>query len=251
MKAHSIDEAASHLQTIIQDCTQRASCLGYFASLYRKMTLAVKKGIADQVFDDGPRMERLVVSFANRYLEAYTRYQASLKPTESWRTAFDASANKSLTIVQHLLLGINAHINLDLGISVAEISTKENIHLLRPDFQKINDTIAHEYNKLQGQLDRISWLIIFIAKIKPRTTDTLINFSITKARNTAWNNALILTNSNLELRNQVVTSTDKIVAHVANRIQSPGIIASFLFKWILKAEQKDVAANLRILNEID
>lgn len=250
MKAHTIDEAATYLQTIIQDCTRRASCLGYFASLYLKMTLAVKVGIGDQVFEDGFRMERLVVSFANRYLDAYTQYHVGQAPKASWKAAFDASTNVELTIVQHLLLGINAHINPDLGIAAAEISTKDNIHLLRPDFQKINDTIADEYNKLQGQLARISWLTILIAKIKPETTDTLINFSVTKARDTAWNNALILANSSMDLRNSVISSTDKIVARVANGIQSPGKIASFLFKWMLKSEQKDVAANLGLLDEI-
>ena len=44
--------------------------MGYFATLYRKVTIQVKKGIADNFFDDGPRMERLDVILANRYTQA-------------------------------------------------------------------------------------------------------------------------------------------------------------------------------------
>ena len=249
MKAQHIDEVIAYLDTVINQCVADASPLGYFAVLYRRMSIAVKIGINNGAFKDGARMERLVVTFANRYLDAYSAYVTSQQPTVSWQRAFDASNNEELTIIQHLLLGINAHINLDLGIAAAVISTPQNIHALHTDFLLINDTIAHVYNDIQLRLSKISLFMILIRKIRPDATNAVINFSITKARDTAWKNALILTNVDNGGRERVITSTDAIVAKVAHGIQSPGRVARFLFKWIRKAEQRDIARNLHVLNE--
>ncbi|MGH2645477.1 MAG: DUF5995 family protein, partial [Chitinophagaceae bacterium] len=117
MIANSIEEVISYLDKIIQSCKEKSSRMGYFASLYRAMTAGVQTGIAQGAFEDGPRMERLDVTFANRYLDAYTTYISGKQTTHSWMHAFVASEQTNLTVVQHLLLGINAHINLDLGIA--------------------------------------------------------------------------------------------------------------------------------------
>jgi hypothetical protein len=112
MQANTLDEVITRLHTIIQKCTQRSSRMGYFACVYRKITVAIKDTINKGVFEDGPRMEKLDVFFANRCLNAYEQYVAGQKPTASWQTAFDAAATEKLTVLQHLLLGItNPHHN--------------------------------------------------------------------------------------------------------------------------------------------
>ncbi|MEC5158526.1 hypothetical protein RCH13_002451 [Chryseobacterium sp. MP_3.2] len=40
-------------------------------------------------------------------------------------------------MMQHILLGINAHINLDLGVSVASIMPYRKINPLKNDFGKL------------------------------------------------------------------------------------------------------------------
>src|ERR1700749_2076572 len=121
MKANTIDEVISFLDTIIETCKQHQSRIGYFASLYKAMTIGVKVGIEQGAFENGPRMERLDVAFANRYLDAYTKFSGGQIATHAWMHAFKAAEQTNLSIVQHLLLGINAHINLDLGIAAAAI----------------------------------------------------------------------------------------------------------------------------------
>ncbi len=86
------------------------------------VTLEVKEGIQASFSDDGPRMERLDVEFADRYLDAFYAYRDGRPLTKSWQVTFEAAENKNLLILQHLLLGMNAHINLDLGIATAKIS---------------------------------------------------------------------------------------------------------------------------------
>ena len=70
IQATSIDGVITELDKIIEWSKLHQSRIGYFASLYRNMTLAVQQGITNKIFDNGERMEQLDVIFANRYIQA-------------------------------------------------------------------------------------------------------------------------------------------------------------------------------------
>lgn len=247
MEAKTLDDVIECLDRIIQACKQRSSRIGYFACLYRKMTIAIKVAIDRGAFEDAARMERLDVQFANRYLDAYTQYESGQPPTTSWQTAFDAAATEPLTVFQHLLLGINAHINLDLGIAAAKVSTPETIGQLAGDFNRVNDVIGTLFGEVQNSLAKISFPMYFIKKINPQKTGAILNFSISKARETAWANALLLSGIGETGEQQVINSTDKIVYTVAQGIKSPGKFAGLLLRWIRWTESKDVTKNIDFL----
>lgn len=247
MHAKTLEEVINHLDTIIRDCSQQSSRMGYFACLYRRMTVAIKESIDKGLFEDGKRMEKLDVFFANRYLEAYTQFTSGQRPTASWQTAFDAAGTDKLTVLQHLLLGINAHINLDLGIAAAKVSTPETIAQLAEDFNKVNEVIGTLFGAVQTSLAKIAFPVYFIKKINPEKTTAVLNFSISKARQTAWVNALLLSEIGEAGEQQVIITTDKIVYTVAQGIQSPGRIMSWLLKWIRWTESKDIAKNINCL----
>ena len=59
--AKNIDEVIAQLTDIIDISRQEPGRLGYFAALYRKVTINVKQGILNGRFEDGARMERLDV----------------------------------------------------------------------------------------------------------------------------------------------------------------------------------------------
>ena len=241
MQAKTINDVINRLDTIINDSIRAKSRLGYFACLYRKMTMAIRDAIAANAFEDNVRMEKLDVYFANRYLDAYDQYVSGQKPTLSWQTAFVAATSDRLTVLQHLLLGINAHINLDLGIAAAKISTPETIGQLYNDFNKVNDVIGTLFVAVQESLARIAFPMIFVKKINPEKTRAVLNFSIAKARQTAWGNALLLSEVGEVGEKQAIETTDKIVYTVAQGIQSPGWLMSALLKWIVWTESKDIA----------
>ena len=248
MKASSINEVIQYLDIIIRDCGQKSSRIGYFASLYKAMTIGVQVSIEQGVFENGPRMELLDVAFANRYLDAYTRFSAGQLATHAWMHAFKAAEQSNLSVVQHLLLGINAHINLDLGIAAAAISTAEDIESLHHDFNLINVVIANVYLALQKELKKISWPVMFLKSLDPTVADDIVNFSIQKARDTAWNNALTLAKSTTVQDEDIIRATDNIVSEVATRIQNPGGFVNLIVKGILLFESNNVAKNIKILN---
>jgi len=143
------------------------------------------------------------------------KYSAGQKPTASWQTAFDATATDKLTVLQHLLLGINAHINLDLGIAAAKVSTPETIAQLTNDFNKVNEVIVALFADVQTSLSKIAFPMYFIKKINPQKTSAVLNFSISKARQTAWGNALLISEIGEAGEQEVIATTDKIVYTVA------------------------------------
>src|SRR6201996_7134716 len=127
MPAQTIDEVIAQLETIIANSIASNSRAGYFAALYYKVTCRVKQGIQTGEFENGPRMEQFDVTFANRYLAAYEQW-INKKPITSlsWKIAFDELEKPTVLVLQHLLLGMNAHINLDLGVAVVELATAQN-----------------------------------------------------------------------------------------------------------------------------
>src|SRR4051812_30231786 len=80
-----------------------------FLSTYQRTTVAVGKAVADHVFDDGEWVEDWDIAFANLYLAALDADLSGGRPPRPWRLAFDAPPE--LKPLQHLLLGINAHIH--------------------------------------------------------------------------------------------------------------------------------------------
>jgi hypothetical protein len=247
MQAQTLDEVITCLDQVVHNCKRDASRLGYFACLYRRMTIAIKHAIGNNQFEDGRRMEKLDVVFANRYLEAYSQFTGGRRPTASWQTAFDAAASDKSTVLQHLLLGINAHINLDLGIAAARISTPETIGSLYDDFIRVNHVIGTLFADVQASLAKIAFPMYFIRKINPEKTNAVLNFSISKARETAWANALLICEIGKEGEQRVIETTDRLVSAVAKRIQDPGWFPGFLLRWIRWTESADVRKNIDCL----
>ncbi len=127
----TIQQVLDELDAIIKQSTQEQSAHGFFATLCRQVTEDVAKGIESNVFEDNPRMERLDVIFAQRYLDAYADFSNKGQCSDSWQVAFKAIQQRDCIILQHLLLGINAHINLDLGIAASETVGGESLSPLR------------------------------------------------------------------------------------------------------------------------
>jgi hypothetical protein len=185
----TIDEAVARLDGIIEDAITAESRLGYFAALYNRVTKAVRDGIRKGVFDDNARMERLDVVFANRYIAAYDTYRRGEMPTASWFVAFRAAERPKLSVLRHLILGMNAHINLDLGIASATVAGRNELDALHADFNRINDLLGTLLPVVEAQLGEISprlGAVTDLARSADNLDATVGNFSMVKARDGAW-----------------------------------------------------------------
>ncbi|HLN61123.1 MAG TPA: DUF5995 family protein [Symbiobacteriaceae bacterium] len=217
------------------------------AALYRHMTLQVKLGIEHGLFADGPRMERLDVAFAQRYFEAFDAYFSGQKPTDSWTVAFETAERDRLAVVQHLLLGINAHINLDLGIASAEVCPGAAIAGLQGDFNEIDNVIAVLVDVVMEEIGAVSPWFALLDRIAGKTDKVLVNFSIDVARQEAW--ALAEEMAPLAPVDQVpvIARRDKGVALFARVVKRPGFLTWLVTKLIAWREVQDVRWVIAVL----
>jgi hypothetical protein len=189
MNAHSIDDIIHDLTTIIDDCRQRNSRLGYFPAMYRKVTIRIKDGIRERRFDDNGRMEHLDIIFAERYTDAYWQWRKGQQPTQAWAYAFARAQETQHTVLQHLILGMNAHINLDLGIAAAQTCHDCDLAPLRNDFFAINDILSGLLDEVQDNLNQSSSFFRRIDALGGRADEAFGNFSLRRARQSAWQKA--------------------------------------------------------------
>ena len=192
MQIQNIQDVIDQLTQITEKCKASQNRAGYFATLYKRMTVAVRDGINANQFEDGGRMEKLDIIFAQRYLDAYSAYYAKQPCSHSWQLAFDCCTDNSLIVLQHLLLGINTHINLDLAIASAEVAPGDSIHALQNDFNRINSSISSLINDIQECLCEVWAPMRMLMKITDGKQMAVLNFSIDKAREASWASAVHL-----------------------------------------------------------
>ena len=73
-RPNNVDDVLHNIEKIIDWAIKAESHIGYFAALYKRITLAIRDAVNDRAFDDGPRMEKLDVAFAQRYFDALNAY---------------------------------------------------------------------------------------------------------------------------------------------------------------------------------
>jgi len=196
-------------------------------------------------------MEQLDVLFANRYLLAYSNYKQGKKITKSWEIAFNSSKNRNLIVLQHLLFGMNAHINLDLGIVASEITNKSTIHSLQSDFNKINEILASLIDEVQKDLGKIWPTLLVILKFVNKVDDFLINFGMNIARDGAWEfaNELVAEEEKTD-RENLISIRDKKISELSKLITNPGIVAQIVFQIVRLGERGNPSEKIMALENV-
>ncbi len=235
----TIDEVLNRMDEIVSECRTKQSRIGYFAILYRKVTRRLKEGIISGEFENNLRMEKLDVLFAKRFIDAYDLWRAGQKPSQSWFYAFEASKTSNHLVLQHLFLGINAHINLDLGISASETMSMENIAGIQSDFNKINAVLAELVDGVKSNINTVSPIFGWLMPLAKGRDEMLLNFSIQLARNGAWKFAGEYHSTSD--KTLILKDRDKKISALAAKLTNPGKFLSSITKIVGFAEWKSVS----------
>lgn len=174
------------LTRIVDQSRARRSAVGLFPAMYRSVTATMVEGLERGFFAEAARVERLVVVFADRYIDAFDAWSAGGVPTQAWRDALEFSERRAGSALQHLLLGMNAHINLDLGIATADVSTSEDLPAIRADFDRINVVLFAMLDELQGGLCTVSPWMQRVDRLGLGFDEACMRTGIRTARDLAW-----------------------------------------------------------------
>lgn len=244
MSATTIDGVIAHLQDVIDASTAAPSRLGYFAALYKRMTLAVKDGMSRGAFEDNARIEALDVTFANRYLATRDRVAAGESPGVCWQQAYDAADSDAHLVLQHLLVGINPHIMIDLGVAAARVCPGDRLAGLAKDFATINGIIGGLMPVVSAELDRLSPVTAVIDAVAGPFKERLIFEALAKGRSTAWAFAQSLAYLSVSDQASRIGARDLEARLVGEVVLAGGPIVATLRRH----ESQDIAANIRVLD---
>lgn len=244
MPATTIDGVIDRLQDLIDECITTRSRLGYFAALYKRMTMAVKDGMKRGVFDDNARIEALDVMFANRYLATRAQYLAGELQGVCWLQAYGAAQSDAHVVLQQLLVAMNPHIMLDLGVAAARTCPGAELAGLTKDFATINAVIYDLMPVVDAELDALSPVSATIDHTIGRFKDKAIFGAMEKGRTTAWDFARALSTMTLPQQALRIGARDLEARLLGDVILAGNPILSL----IRRHESQDVAANIRALN---
>ncbi len=237
--AQTINEVIEQLDLIVEDSVAKQYFLCAFAFVYLRTTNEIKNGVNSGKFENPGLLERLDVVFANLYINAYREFSSGNSTAATWDSAFQ-HGSKKLALIQHILLGMNAHINLDLAIAASLVAPGKEIMALKKDFMTVNHILGNLTNSMQRGLAKVSPLMGLLDIFGFRNDEKLINFSIRKARDFAWVHALELAQLDGEERERRIAEIDRCVVDISERIADPpGMMLQFTLWLISKFEIRE------------
>ncbi len=181
-----------------EQCGDRRSI---FLACYSMMTENMLRALESGRFHDRVWAERLLHVFADYYfvaLQAYEKDPASAPAV--WRHAHEASCSQKLHVLQHLFLGINAHINYDLVLTVVDMLRPEWDQLDPAQRQRryedhclVNLVIAETIDVVQDQVvERYDPVMGLFDRLLGRVDEWMLSRLITRWRQGVWDMAMRL-----------------------------------------------------------
>ncbi|WP_154855998.1 DUF5995 family protein [Cyclobacterium xiamenense] len=166
-----------------------------FLGCYTLMSQAMHEAIEEGQFTNAPWVSRLLLRFSEYYFEALSRYDQD--PDRSplvWRQVHDACLNPEINVTQHLLLGVNAHINYDLPLALHDCLAENWLQLpekekesLRTDHELVNEIIARTIDTVQDSIvNPSSWTMEALDVFMGRLDEWLLSKLISSWRNDVW-----------------------------------------------------------------
>lgn len=242
MAATGIDEVIEALARIVAQARDDGDRVGYFAALYRQVTVEVRGAMRAGLFDDAARMDRFDTVFSERYFSAYGSWRRDRSGPHCWREAFGLLDDRGTIIVQHLVVGVNAHINLDLAVAAADTCPGEAIHGLRRDFMLINDILTRVLSVVQDAIGDVSPYLWLLDRFGGRADEWILDFSIRRSRREAWQNAVLLAGQSGAERADTIERLDVRAAVLARLVARPGGLIRPAVELISATESDDVPA---------
>lgn len=178
-----------------------------FVGAYLTITLAMGEAIEAGQFMDGPWVRSYLLNFAQLYMEAFRAFEhGDLEhvPT-AWRVSFELSARGEGTALQHLLLGINAHINHDLAIALVRAGIDPDRSMRYDDHTGVNEVLKRTTNTMQDHVERLySPALHFLDEVFGQWDEELSCLMVDRAREIAWSHCLDLIDCSCEEEEAVV-----------------------------------------------
>jgi hypothetical protein len=131
-----------------------------FLNCYLLMTSNVLTALDQGEFQDPVWVRQLLHNFAGYYFVALDAYEQDANHApQVWRITHQAAAQSDLLVIQNLMLGVNAHINYDLVLTLVDMLENEWPHLSPAqrearyvDHSHVNQVIGSTIDTVQDEV---------------------------------------------------------------------------------------------------
>ena len=186
------------MQVLTQKWQQQNDARAIFLHCYLLMTQNMLLAIQQQRFQDNPWVRHLLHRFADYYFDALTQYDQQNNPPRIWAYTHESAQQAQLHPLQHLLLGVNAHINYDLVLTLHEILGSKWLQLT--DSQKkeryqdhclVNTIIAETIDQVQDEvIEKYAPRMDWVDRLMGPLDEHLIALLIRRWRTQVWERAM-------------------------------------------------------------
>jgi hypothetical protein len=144
------------LRRVERDLARLADELGcdhraVFATTYQLLTRELRRTIAADpgAFDDPAGVGLLAEVFHDMYVRVLDAHAAGERVPPAWQVAFDAAADGERSAGQDMLLAINAHVQRDMPIAIAEVGLVAPDGTSRKaDHDRVNQVLRRAYDHI-------------------------------------------------------------------------------------------------------
>ena len=163
--------------------------------MYLDVTRQVAASVSQNQFGDPQFLGRLDVVFANLYLDAVNSLTTSPgHPPPAWAPLMESRGTSGIEPIQFALAGMNTHINHDLPLAVVatctQFGTSPDSGNHHSDYQKIDQLLDGAEQSVRESFE--SGLVLSADRHLAAVANVVANWSITAARDVAWNTSLVL-----------------------------------------------------------
>lgn len=217
----SAADVKNALELFETQCLENGDLRGVFATAYLQITRAISNEIEAESFNDNIWSSGYLIRFANLYREALLNYEGKnlTHVPKSWMIAFDLAQKQEGFIIQHLTLGINAHINHDLALALNDVGIDSNREEKYQDHVRINEILEQATENLKRSVsEKYAPILKRLDRRLGTVDDKITTFSISKAREHAWAMAVALSSARSAIETNLLRSTLDEQAAVLSRL---------------------------------
>jgi hypothetical protein len=192
----SVEDAHERIRALEMALRDGSDRRAIFATIYSRMTGAVRAAIESGRFTNAEWMRQYTVTFAEYYRRAFLAFERGRpgRVPDPWVVAFGTALEGSALVAQDAFLGINAHINYDLALALRDVGIDPNRPEKWADHARIDDILAGLIDAQQRALaDLYAPGLADVDASLGRFDERLSLFPMTEGRAQAWRLAVVLT----------------------------------------------------------
>jgi hypothetical protein len=234
----SVEGVLERLEALESALRDRVDRRAVFLTIYSRMTRAIAARIERGRFGDPEWMRRYTVAFADYYRRAFLAFERGRLGgvPAPWRVAFDTAVRGEGLVVQDAFLGINAHINYDLALTLADVGIDPNRPAKRADHRAVNGVLQRLVDAQQEALAALYAAgVEDIDETLGRFDESFALLGMTEGREHAWRVALVTTDVGLPpvrsyARWVLRTTATGGAAFVLSPAVAPGLVRKL--RWV-------------------